>query len=153
MELTCKRKKLNRFNIEITKKCSINEAIPFNVIDENVENSFDEKNQYLNPKKLINKGISADKYETLGLASKLIFNMLEWIESDESLQLAVLDEWKLLIESKMKIKKRNNKSKPNGLKLRQAVKKFANKENNSIEYEVALSNIQDLFKHLTVNQN
>ena len=50
-------------------------------------------------------------------------------------------------------KSNNNKSKAGGLKLRQAVKKFANKENNSIEYELALSNIQDLFKHFTISQN
>lgn len=129
-------------NVSLVRQ-SLNETTPFSIRDSNLSLDGSQPLQ----SDVTPKNSKKDKFEALGLASKLIMNILEAAEADESLQLSILDECKFLIESRRKKTKRLVHPNTGNTKLRQAVKKYSNKENNSMEYEIALSNIQDIFKH------
>lgn len=61
------------------------------------------------------------------------------------MQLALLEECKLIIQSKIKQSNKSIKPKTGSVKLRQSVKKFSNKENTNIEYEFAFDNLKVVF--------
>lgn len=142
---------MNTLNYKSTSslvRSSLNETAPLKTKDENKISKLN----YLSTSKdqSTKKQVKIDKFETLALATTMIQHILECIEPDESLQLAVLDECRLLVENKSKQgKSRICKPKTGSVKLRQAIKKVSNKENNTIEYELALSSIQDIFKRFT----
>ena len=141
---------MNTLNYKSTSslvRSSLNETAPLKTKD---ENKMSKLSYHTTSKdKSAKKQVKSDKFETLALATTMIQHILECIEPDESLQLAVLDECRLLVETKGKQgKSRVCKPKTGSVKLRQAIKKVSNKENNSIEYELAMSNIQDIFKRL-----
>jgi hypothetical protein len=90
-----------------------------------------------------------DKYQSLGLACNLIVEILNSVQTDPMLQLDALDEWKRMIETKNSVKYNQSSKAKNfcNLKLRQAIRRQLNKENDSIEFRVVLLNIQDLLGH------
>ena len=123
-------------------KKSSNDPVPFGLKNQNQSSWITEKPKEEKSPSKENK--ISKRYEKLGLASKLIQSILESVDQDPSLQLALLDECQWAIESKHK---KSVKAKSGNIKLRQAVRKHSNKENGSIEYEVALSSVQDMLSH------
>ncbi|CAI2386858.1 unnamed protein product [Moneuplotes crassus] len=83
-------------------------------------------------------------YDSLGLAANLIKTILEQVNSDPSLQLSVLCEVQNMIGKPDQCLASQSKS--TNLNLRRSIKKFSNNDNNTIEYEVTVSHIQDLLR-------
>ena len=104
----------------------IAEELPLRVKDQN-STFLDEISERETPKKSIGR---RDNYDNLGLAANLIKNILDLVEPNKQMQVSVLQECKNMIdtENKMKFSKSNSAN----LKLRRSVKKFSNKENNSL---------------------
>jgi hypothetical protein len=116
------------------------EVAPFAERNENTNVCYESTANILNKQDQSNR----DNFETLGLAGKLIMGILESVDCNKSMQLALLDEVKFALESKMK-KKKHFKPKKTNLKLRQALKS-SSKENTDIKYEIALSHVKDVLK-------
>jgi hypothetical protein len=116
-----------------------NDIKPFAEVDENTSSFYDSESKVSYKKTLNNE----DNFETLGLAGKMILGILQSTDISQSMQLALLDECRFAIESKMK--KKHFKPTTTNIKLRQALKS-SSKENADIKYEIALSHIQDALK-------
>mmetsp|Transcript_31115 Transcript_31115/g.27518 ORF Transcript_31115/g.27518 Transcript_31115/m.27518 type:complete len:138 (+) Transcript_31115:1485-1898(+) len=120
-------------------KSEIDEDLPLGVKDQNttIHERTGEKDNERKAKK-------QDNYDNLGLAANLIQNILSSIEPNPNMQLAVLQECMLNIDSSDTLK--SSKTGSANLKLRRSMRKFSHKENSSLQYDVTMSHIQDLFK-------